>query len=133
MPMCARCHKRVAVVFVTKIENGEKISEGICIKCAKEIGLPVENMLGDVYKRFGLTPEQLDDMENDLNNMIAEQGGLPSENDDNEDAGAPAIDFPKLFRDSGIFSADGKEALSTPNAEIGKSKRREGKGKEEVS
>ncbi len=131
MPMCARCHKRVAVVFVTKIENGEKISEGICIKCAKEIGLPVENMLGDVYKKFGLTPEQLDDMENDLNNMIAEQGGLPSENDDNEDAGAPAIDFPKLFRDSGLIPSDGKDELAKPNAEIGKDKRRAGKGKEE--
>jgi len=49
MVMCSRCHKRMAVVFVTKIENGEKISEGICMKCAKELGLPVENMLGNVF------------------------------------------------------------------------------------
>ena len=34
MEMCARCHKRVAVVYVTKIENGQSITEGICLKCA---------------------------------------------------------------------------------------------------
>ena len=111
MIMCSRCHKRVAVVFVTKIENGEKINEGICIKCARELGLPVEGMLGDICKKLGISPEQLDGMEDDLNRMIEDQGGLPSDNDDNEDAGAPAIDFPKLFGENGIMnmnSADGE-------------------------
>lgn len=136
MPMCARCHKRVAVVFVTKIENGEKISEGICIKCAKELGLPVENMLGDVYKKFGITPDQLDSMEEDLNNMISEQGGLPSDNDDNEDAGAPAIDFPKLFRENGLTmdndgnqetQPDGDKKSKTKNKKQGADKQPEEK------
>ena len=111
MIMCSRCHKRVAVVFVTKIENGEKINEGICIKCARELGLPVEGMLGDICKKLGISPEQLDGMEDDLNKMIEDQGGLPSDNADNEDAGAPAIDFPKLFGENGIMnmnSADGE-------------------------
>ena len=101
--MCSRCHKRMAVVFVTKIENGEKVSEGICMKCAKELGLPVENMLGNVFDKLGMTPEQLENMEQDINDMIAENGGLPSDNDDNEDGGAPAIDFPKLIRESGLL------------------------------
>ncbi len=128
MPMCARCHKRVAVVFVTKIENGQKTSEGICIKCAKELGLPVENMLGDVYKKFGLSPDQLDEMEDDLNNMIAEQGGLPSENDDTEDAGAPAIDFPKLFGENGLFQQpDGNSAIEPSKPQ--KSKKKDGNSK----
>ena len=93
----------MAVVFVTKIENGEKVSEGICMKCAKELGLPVENMLGNVFDKLGMTPEQLENMEEDINNMIQENGGLPSDNDDNEDGGAPAIDFPKLIKESGLF------------------------------
>ena len=47
--LCSRCHKNVAVIFVTKIENGESHNEGLCLKCAKEMGLkPVEE---DVYKR----------------------------------------------------------------------------------
>ena len=48
MMMCSRCHKRMAVVFITKLENGEKKNEGVCITCAKELGLPLENMLGDM-------------------------------------------------------------------------------------
>ena len=52
----------MAVVFITKIENGEKVSEGICMKCAKELGLPVENMLGNVFDKLGMTPEQLENM-----------------------------------------------------------------------
>ena len=93
----------MAVVFITKIENGEKVSEGICMKCAKELGLPVENMLGNVFDKLGMTPEQLENMEDDINDMIQENGGLPSDNDDNEDGGAPAIDFPKLIKESGLF------------------------------
>ena len=116
----------MAVVFVTKIENGEKISEGICMKCAKELGLPVENMLGNVFDKLGMTPEQLENMEEDINNMIQENGGLPSDNDDNEDGGAPAIDFPKLIKESGLFrsmnGAEGKEIPATPSSKDKKEK-----------
>ncbi|MGM9684056.1 MAG: AAA family ATPase, partial [Eubacteriales bacterium] len=101
MVMCSKCHKRVAVVFVTRIENGNKISEGLCMKCAKEMGVPVDNMLGNVMDKFGISPEQLENMESEINDFIAE-GNLPSENDDNEDGGAPAIDIPKLFKDAGL-------------------------------
>ena len=40
MMMCSRCHKRIAVVFITKVENNQKASEGLCLHCAKELGLP---------------------------------------------------------------------------------------------
>jgi len=103
MVMCSKCHKRMAVVFITKIEGGEKVSEGLCIKCAKELGLPVDNMLGNVLDKFGLTSDQIENMEQDVNDMLNESGGLPSDNDDGEDGGAPAIDFPKLIRESGLF------------------------------
>ena len=100
MIMCSKCHKRVAVVFVTRIENGNKLSEGLCIKCAKDMGVPVDNMLGNVMDKFGITPEQLENMENEVNEML-EGGNLPAFNDAEsaEDGGAPAIDFPKLFGD----------------------------------
>ena len=96
----------MAVVFITKIEGGEKVSEGLCIKCAKELGLPVDNMLGNVLDKFGLTSDQIENMEQDVNDMLTENGGLPSDNDEGEDGGAPAIDFPKLFRESGLFNAE---------------------------
>ncbi len=91
--MCSRCHKRVAVVFVTKIENGNKLSDGLCIKCAKEMGVPVDNMLGNVMNQLGISDDELETMEDGLNSMML----TPTENDDIEEGGAPAIDMPKLF------------------------------------
>ena len=126
MVMCSKCHKRVAVVFVTRIENGNKVSEGLCIKCAKDMGVPVDNMLGNVMDKFGITPEQLESMENDVNEML-EGGQLPSFNDMEmgEDGGAPAIDFPKLFGEGGSpVPADN----ASGNSEKGKKKESE-KGK----
>ncbi len=97
MVMCSRCHKRVAVVFVAKVENGNKINEGLCMKCAKELGIPVESMLGNVMDKFGIPAEMLENMEGDINSYLEESGMIPSENDDNEDGGAPAIPMPQLF------------------------------------
>ena len=93
MVMCARCHKRLAVVFMTRMENGQRQSEGFCMRCAKEAGLPVNNMLDGIAKQMGLTPDQVESMEDTMNEMMA----APSENDGNEDGGAPAIDMPSLF------------------------------------
>ena len=93
MVLCSNCHKRVAVIFVTKVENGEKSSQGLCVKCAKELGLPIENMLGDIYNKMGISPEQVESMEDEIADAMNE----------GEDGGAPAIDFPKLFKDSGLM------------------------------
>ena len=101
MVMCSKCHKRVATVFVTKVENGERKTEGLCMKCAAELGMPTDQMIGNVMGKLGFTPDQLEGMEEELNGLL--QGGLPSDSDDNEDGGAPAIDFPKIFRESGLF------------------------------
>ena len=101
MMMCSRCHKRMAVVFVTKAENGEKTTQGYCMKCAKELGMPIENILGNVVEQMGISPEQLENAENDLTAFLS-QSGTPSDSDDVEDGGAPAIDLPKLFREAGL-------------------------------
>ena len=108
--MCSKCNKRVATVFVTKVENGQRKTEGLCIRCAKELGLPTDQMMGNVIGKLGISPEQMENLEAEINGLI--QGGLPSDSDDNEDGGAPAIDFPKLFRESGLFGNPKEE--STP-------------------
>ncbi len=126
MVMCSKCRKRVAVVFVTKLENGNKVSEGLCIKCAKELGVPVDNMLGDVMDKFGLSQEQLDAMESGMEEMMSE-GMIPTANDDLEDGGAPAIDLPQLFKDAGFpvpeQSAE-KSAPKKPKTNEGEKKKR---------
>ncbi len=123
MVMCSKCHKRVATVFVTKVENGQRKTEGLCIRCAAELGLPTEQMMGNVMGKLGITPEQMENIEEEINGLI--QGGVPSDNDDTEDGGAPAIDFPKLFRESGLFGnpvtpAEGAEAAEGERKEAPK-------------
>ncbi len=120
--MCSKCHKRVAVVFVTKLENGNKVSEGLCITCAKELGVPVDNMLGNVMNQLGISPDQLENMENEVNGFLEQMGeNLPADGEEHEDGGAPAIDFPKLFRDAGLpMQQDEKE--SSGRREGGKKK-----------
>ena len=106
--MCTKCHKRIAAVFVTKLENGNKVNEGFCMKCAKDLGLPIDNVLGDITKQFGVSPEQLEVMQNALDEL-AESGLIPSENDDLEEGGAPAIDMPRLFENAGFPMQKGAE------------------------
>ena len=119
--MCSKCHKRVAVVFVNKLENGNKLSEGLCIKCAKEMGIPVDNMLGNMMNQMGLSPEQLENMEDEINQFLGGGENLPSMNDDLEDGGAPAIDLPQLFRDAGFLvskkDGDATGKKQAPNAQ----------------
>ena len=119
MVMCSKCHKRVATVFVTKNEGGERKTEGFCIRCAHEMGFPTEQMMGNVIGKMGITPEQLEGLEEEIGGLLRNVN-LPSENDDGEDGGAPAIDFPTLFRESGLFG----------NAEDGEKQGKEGEGKE---
>ena len=123
MMMCARCHKRMAAIFITKMENGQRTSEGFCIKCAREIGLPVNNMLSGMAEQMGLTPEQLESVEESMTNMIT-----PSSHDDTEDGGAPAIDLPQLFREVGMFSEEeASKRMPKPNVERPSGKNNAGK------
>ena len=56
----------MAVIFVTKIENGEKVTKGLCLKCAKEMGVPVDNIVGGVMNQLGISPEQMENAEEEL-------------------------------------------------------------------
>ena len=56
--LCSRCKRRPAVVFMTRMEGTETINEGLCLKCAKELGIkPVDDMM----KQMGITDEELED------------------------------------------------------------------------
>ena len=77
--MCAKCKKRVAVIFITRMENGQTINEGLCLKCAKDMGLkPVDDMM----QKMGISPEDIDNISNELSEMMEDenfsQGGAAS-------------------------------------------------------
>ena len=96
--ICARCQKNVAVIFITKIENGQSKNEGLCLKCARELNIkPVD----DIIRKMGLTDDELDGLTNE---MLEAFGGAESlteieagSNDDNDESGKTAT-FPFLNR-----------------------------------
>ncbi len=91
--VCARCKKNPAVIFITKIENGESTNEGLCLKCAKELNIkPVE----DIIKKLGLSDEDLDNLTDE---MVEAMGGVESlaEVENNDEEGKTAT-FPFLNR-----------------------------------
>ncbi len=102
---CARCKKRPAVVFITRLENNETINEGLCLICAKELGIkPVD----DILKKMGMSDEDIEGVSGEVEGML---DVVNSDGDENSvtDGGAPAIDFQKLFSGFGFpFGMSGK-------------------------
>lgn len=79
MPLCSRCHKNVAVVFISKMEEGSTSNEGYCLKCAKELGLkPIDGLM----RQMGITEDDLDQITDEMTNM---HSLMNAENDDAED------------------------------------------------
>ena len=71
MELCSRCKKRMAVVFVTRFDGEKTVNEGICLRCAKELGIkPVENMI----EKMGLSDEDLDRMDTEMEELISGDG-----------------------------------------------------------
>ena len=76
MVLCSKCKKNMAVVFITKMENGKEVSEGLCFQCAKEMGIkPFDKMLS----QFGINEEDFMNMNEELTEMM-EQGAMFGDN-----------------------------------------------------
>ena len=94
--ICSRCHKNMAVIFITKVENGETKNEGLCLKCARELHIkPVD----DVINRMGLSDEDLDSLSSEMMDALGGPEALSDTGDgaDDEDEGKTAT-FPFLNR-----------------------------------
>ncbi len=99
--MCTRCKKRIAVVFISKMEKGESVNEGLCLKCAKEIGLP---QVGEMMRRMGITDEDLDMINDEMMSAFggaeSMEGLIPKEDDAGDEDGedGKTATFPFLNR-----------------------------------
>ena len=104
---CAKCKKRQAVVFITRLENNSKINEGLCLICARELGIkPVDDML----KRMGMTEEDIENMSGEMSELFgAADMALEAQGENDIDGGAPAIDFQKIFSGLGFPMEQGKK------------------------
>ena len=85
--LCSRCKKRMAVIYMTRMENGQTVSEGLCLKCAKELGLkPVD----DLMNKMGLSEEDLDKMSDQMMEIM---GDMEEMGEDGFEKGG-ALPFP---------------------------------------
>ena len=99
--LCSRCKKNIAVVFITRQENGQNVNEGLCLKCAKNLGLP---QVDEMMRRMGITDEDLDTISNEMMGAFGGAENLEGLTDaddpdaDNEDEDGKTATFPFLSR-----------------------------------
>ena len=110
--LCSRCGKNPAVIFITKIENGQTKNEGLCLKCARELHIkPVD----DVIEKMGLTDEDIEsfsgEMLNAFNGMEELMGAEPGDEGGEDDDGKTAT-FPFLNRLFGGPNGSGNSSQS---------------------
>ena len=111
--LCSRCKKNVAVVFISRMnEKNEMVNEGLCLKCAAQLGLP---QVEDMMKRMGITPEDLENINNEMMQAFGgaeEMNDLPEggEDEDDEESGKTAT-FPFLNR---LFNNGGNPPAEQP-------------------
>ena len=98
--LCSRCKKNVAVIFITKVENGKSTNEGLCLKCAKELGI---KQVDEIVERMGITDEDLDSLNSEMNQLIQPE-------DDEDDIGSRTATFPHMNR---LFGGLGNELSPT--------------------
>ncbi len=112
--LCTRCKKRVAVVFISKIENGEPVNEGLCLKCAKEIGLP---QVGEMMRRMGITDEDLDMINDEMMSAFggaeSMEGLIPKDDEEDDSEDGKTATFPFLNRLFNAGSGDQTPASSS--------------------
>ena len=104
--LCSRCKKNVAVVFLTRMEGGKNVSEGLCLKCAKNMGLPQVN---EIMQRMGITDEDLDMISNEMMGAFGGAENLEQIDDDGSDEEGKTATFPFLNR---IFGGAPGEAVA---------------------
>ncbi len=126
--LCSRCKKNIAVVFITKIENGNTVNEGLCLKCAKELGIKPVN---DMMQKMGLSDEDLDGISTDMMeafrgmedpNALAEMSGGDEDEDEGKTATFPFLS--KLFGGAEQAQQQGQEEHPGKKAEQRQHKRK---------
>ena len=121
--ICTRCKKNMAVIFISKIENGVTKNDGFCLKCARELHIkPVD----DIMAKMGITDDDLDNLTNEMTAALGGEDGLKdleslmedmSSGDDEDDGGKTAT-FPYLNRLFGSDSSFSPMATSYPQPSV---------------
>ena len=81
--MCNKCKKNIAVVFITKMENGVTLNEGYCLRCARGLGIP---QIDQAVRQMGISEEDLDLLSDEMSNMFGQRDDSDDVDDDEIDS-----------------------------------------------
>ena len=106
--LCAKCKKRPAMFFVTKVEGEKTTQEGLCIKCAMEMNIgPVKQIM----QSMGISEDEIDDVSEQFEAMFGEDGGF-------EPGGAGTMPFLQNLQNFGAVSgSEDNQTTSEGSAE----------------
>ncbi len=90
--LCSKCKKNVAVIFITKVENGQTTNEGLCLKCAKELGI---KQVDDIVQRMGISDDDLEALSGEMMSLMQQPD---VDDDDDDEVGSRTATFPHMNR-----------------------------------
>ena len=99
--LCTKCKKNIAVVFITKVENGVTLNEGYCLRCARGLGIP---QIDQAVKQMGFSEEDLDNLSDEMSNLF---GQIDQGDSDDDDMDSQTATFPLLNQ---LFGSAGNPA-----------------------
>ena len=91
--VCARCKKRPASVYITRLDGGNSVNEGLCFQCAAELGIKPPPVV-DMLKKMGIDEDAIEGMSEEINSMM--EGALV-ESDDGENGKVPTLNLSEIF------------------------------------
>ena len=118
--LCSRCKKNVAVVFISKLDGDKTTNEGLCLKCAKDLGLP---QVDDMMRRMGISDEDLETLNSEMMqalNGVENIEDLPGGEEDGDEEEGKTATFPFLNR---LFSGESAAPKEPSGDDAGRSSR----------
>ena len=120
--LCTKCKKNVAVIFITKIENGASLNEGYCLKCARSLGIP---QIDQAVKQMGISEEDLDMLSDEMGNFFGQMDDTEKHDDDEGDS--QTATFPLLNQ---LFGGMGGGNSNLPEQPAPKKEEKMGEGEQ---
>ncbi|MGM9588967.1 MAG: ATP-dependent Clp protease ATP-binding subunit [Faecousia sp.] len=99
--MCTKCRKNIAVVFITKMENGVTMNEGYCLRCARSLGIP---QIDEAVRQMGISEEDLDLLSDEMSSMFGQRE--TGDNADDDEIDSQTATFPLLNQ---LFGGSGED------------------------
>ena len=122
--MCTKCKKNIAVVFITKMENGVTLNEGFCLRCARGLGIP---QIDQAVRQMGISEEDLDLLSDEMSNMFGQRDSSDDADDDEIDS--QTATFPLLNQLFGGNMPNMPQSPQPPRKEKKEDPAEESKGK----